>query len=71
MKSINDLIGLWPDLDAFAQDAGASRGLVAVWRCRGAIPYARWARLERAAGRRRIRGFSVSDLARWAEERAL
>ena len=67
MKAMTDVIGFWPDIDTFARDAGVSKDLAMVWRSRGTIPYVRWARLERAARKRRLQGFSLSALAELAE----
>lgn len=64
MKATTDIIGLWPDVESFAKDAGVSPDLVYVWRSRGAIPSSRWYRLERAASKRGIPGVSMSVLGR-------
>ena len=70
MKDMSDAIGLWPNLETFAFDAGVPPGTVMVWRTRHTIPYARWDRLAKAAKKRGISGFTVEGLARIAATRA-
>lgn len=62
--AISDIIGLWPTIETFAEDAGVPVSLVRVWKFRRSIPADRWSRIERAAIQKGIEGATASDLAR-------
>ncbi|WP_085552131.1 hypothetical protein [Azospirillum agricola] len=49
MKTFIDIIAEWPSDQAFAEDAGVTASLVAVWRCRNSVPANRWRKLVRGA----------------------
>lgn len=70
MQDTTDIIGLWPSIETFAEDAGVTVGLARVWKSRRSIPSDRWSRIEVGATARGIRGATASDLARLAASEA-
>ena len=63
MRTVKDLISLWPTLTALAEDVGEADGTVRQWARRESIPARAWARVCNAAKRRSIKGVSPEVLA--------
>lgn len=55
-KTVADIIGLWPNSEAFAEDLGLKRGgdHARVMKVRGRIPRYHWPRVLEGAARRHI-----------------
>jgi hypothetical protein len=65
MKSVKDLIALWPapSMSTFARDCDVEWMTAHQWRRRGSIPPEYWSQLVNVAKARRIKGVSIDALA--------
>lgn len=70
MEAVTDIMGLWPSIEAFAEDAGVTVGLARVWKTRQSIPSKYWARLAANAKRHGVSGVTTDRLATLASEAA-
>lgn len=69
MKTINDVVSLWPSISEFAADAGVAYGVAQQWRRRNSIPAERWSAVVAAASRRGV-PVVLETLAAIARDRA-
>ena len=70
MQTFADIVALWPNAVALAQDIGESPVTVRAWKQRNSIHASHWRSLVTAAHRRKI-GLTLDDLARIAEQQAV
>jgi hypothetical protein len=69
MQTFADIIAAWGDDALFAEDAGAPRSLVAVWKHRNSIPAPYWAGVISGAAHRSIAGVTLELLGQLARQR--
>lgn len=64
MKTFAEIIAAWGDDAVFAEEVGAPRSLVAVWKHRNSIPAPYWSGVLASAEKRGIEGVTVDVLAK-------
>jgi len=70
MNSHADIISLWPNYAALADDLGVKVHAVQKWKLRDSIPGEWWAGTVRSAAARKIEGVTLEALAAYAAEKA-
>jgi hypothetical protein len=63
MRTVDDIIALWPSAGALARELGLPYQTVAAWKARGSIPAAHWRALVSAAKRSGYYGVDLEALA--------
>lgn len=70
MQTVADIIGLWPNAVALADELGVSVITVRSWKQRNSIPPVHWLSLVDRAASRGIEGVTLEALARIAAQSA-
>lgn len=69
MRTFAEIIAAWGDDAVFAEEVGAPRSLVAVWKHRNSIPAPYWGGVIAGAEKRGLDGVTLELLARLSRQR--